>query len=491
MIYGTPLEPLYADLILEFASFMQQVGCKYLVDILKAQLIVKMRIKDGHFTTDVVRSMLQAIDKAAMSIDVNLLKRMDVPDVYLLLLSQVERLTSPLQASLVRLGLSRNDVDATVFRMVAREAVIGVLTALIAFCERVCSIAKEHTETLIVAETHHQPAQPTTLAHYLLGWYEMLSRDAERIQSAYKRVNVCPLGSAALSGPSLAIDRYYLAELLGFDEPSPSTYDAVAGADWITEMACAAAICGANLTRIIYDLVTWVATGALMLPGSLVETSSYMPQKRNPTVLEHARSLLATVIAIANNALVAVHNIPYGDHNDFGFHIVMSLYKQYTLLERALNLLKTCLESGVIISQNFIPNIPLSLITTSDLVEYLIYQKGLPFSKAQALALRLAEAWSRSKRDDHATDPALLDAMQTAGLTSTDVERILDPHEFIRRRDVVGSPAPKHVSVHLQKAYESLQEKRRWLSERRKQIDDASNRLAAEVQLVNKRLAHE
>lgn len=488
MTYREPFEPLYSDLILEFQTFIYRVAREHLINILRAHVLAKARAGKPPFTAAEIHSLSRAIDDAVRTLEIDSLTTMDRPDVYLLVLRRVEELTSPYLASLVRLGLSRNDLDMTIFRMVAREDVLCVVSALLDLRDQIQAVAAAHTTTVMLAETHYQPAQPTNLAHYLLGWDEMLERDCQRFQGLYRRINVCPLGAAALAGTSIPMDRRYLAELLGFDGPCANTYDAIAGADWEIEMAATAATCGVNLTRMITDLITLVVNGAFELPDSLVEPSTYMPQKRNPAILEHMRGVLATVISALGSIIMGTHNIPYSDHNDFGFQTLIQLHNQYMSLQHIYALLKICLQKGAFSNVTFSNEAWLRLTTTSDLVEYLVCEKGLPFSQAETLARQIAEAWGKSSASVEAWDSELLRKVQDAGLLPEELRQVLDPYEFIQRHDIVGGPAPKPLSVLLQRARALVEEQRRWLLERTRRIYEAMERLAAEEKQLAKGL---
>jgi len=274
------LEPLYTELLREFREFFLQKGRQHLLWVLKAHLLAKVHIGLPAFGAPAFCSLFDAIDEAARFLNTT---SGDDEDAYLMLLQHIEQVISPHLASLVRIGLSRNDLDMAIFIMIARDSILKILDVLISLRESILFLAKHHMTTLMVAETHYQPAQPTVLAHYLLGWDTMLQRDIARFIGAYARLNHCPLGAAALAGTSLPIDREYLAQILGFDGPYLSTYDAVSASDWETEIASVAGICAANLTRIVTDLINWAVKDAFRLPDSLVELSTYPKSATRPS----------------------------------------------------------------------------------------------------------------------------------------------------------------------------------------------------------------
>ena len=173
----------------------------------------------------------------------------------------------------------------------------------------------KHRETLFAAHTHTQPAQPTTLAHYLLGVIEQLERDVFRLRAAYASTNRCPLGSCAITGTGFPIDRELTSDLLGFDGPTGNTYGSIATVDYLLESASATAVLTTGLGRFVQDLLLWctVEFGYLRLGDGFVQSSSIMPQKRNPVALEHARAIGSKALGQVSAIMMSVHNTPFGD----------------------------------------------------------------------------------------------------------------------------------------------------------------------------------
>ena len=214
---------------------------------------------------------------------------------------------------------SRNDIAMTLYRMTARRE----LLATVARRRRSCAACswiwrRTHLETVMPAHTHTQPAQPTTLAHYLLAACEFLDRDAERIQAAFARVNLCPLGAAAITTSGFPIDRDETARLLGFEGLAENSYGAIAAIDYITESAAVVAVAMVSLGKLIQDLLLWSTRefGFLRFSDAFVQSSSIMPQKRNPVALEHTRILASRALGEAQAVLICAHNTPFGDIND-------------------------------------------------------------------------------------------------------------------------------------------------------------------------------
>ena len=168
------------------------------------------------------------------------------------------------------------------------------------------------------AHTHTQPAQPTTLAHYLLAACEFLERDFQRLQASFSRINLSPMGAAAITTSGFPIDRDETARLLGFEGLAENSYGAIASIDYITEAASVVAVAMVNVGKLMQDLLLWSTRefGFLRLSDAFVQSSSIMPQKRNPVALEHTRILASRAVGEAQAVLTCAHNTPFGDIND-------------------------------------------------------------------------------------------------------------------------------------------------------------------------------
>jgi argininosuccinate lyase len=207
---------------------------------------------------------------------------------------------------------SRNDIDITLYRMEIRKRILVTLGEVLALARTLHRIAAEHLHSVMPAHTHTQPAQPTTLAHYLAAVIEMLLRDAGRLQAAFRTVNYNPLGACAITTTGFPIDREATTELLGFDGVQVNSYGCIAAVDYVLESMSAVSIAMINAGKFIHDLLLWSMQefGYLRLSNAFVQTSSIMPQKRNPVALEHARVLASRAHAEAQAVFTTAHNTP-------------------------------------------------------------------------------------------------------------------------------------------------------------------------------------
>jgi argininosuccinate lyase len=268
-----------------------------LMSIHRAHLV--MLAEQGIVTRDVAR----AIRDALQTLDVRALAQAPYDPIDEDLFFRVDRLLAEACGSAVAGQLhtarSRNDIDMTMYRLKLREHVCTIGEHVVRLRDRLIALASEHMQTIFPAQTHTQPAQPTTLAHYLAAVIEQLERDSTRILAGHRTVNECPLGACAITGTGFPIDRARTSRLLGFVRPTRNTYGSIATADFVLESAAAVSVLLIGLGRVTQDFLLWatVDVGYLRLADDLVQISSIMPQKRNPVALEHTRVLASRAVA--------------------------------------------------------------------------------------------------------------------------------------------------------------------------------------------------
>ncbi len=373
----------------------------------------------------------------------------EVPDLYFAFNKRLEARVGEDAVSFLRLGLSRNDLDMTVYKLRTRELLMNVIERLGALQTHLLKQAREHTESILIAQTHHQPGQPTTVGHYLAAIDNALSRDMDRLFDAHKRLNTCPLGAAALAGSSHPLDRHYTAQLLGFGAPVSNTYDAVASSDWQVEFVGVIQSISLTLSRFVNDLIGWASAGLYVLGDGLVQGSSIMPQKRNPVALEHARTRFSRTLGSAQMVLYSSHNIPYADLNDFGPDIQGALVSLFIQFEGGLALLSACLEDGAFDKVKLNEGARRTDTTATELADELTRRCDVSFQKAHSLAASLVAKLSAEKRCLQEATADDLTALGGPRLDEAVLREALDPGAFVRRRRGFGGPAPEVVSAHL------------------------------------------
>jgi argininosuccinate lyase len=295
------------------------------------------------------------------------------------------------EASRLHTGRSRQDLASTIARMNLRDGLLHTIGALIADREKLLQRAEEHIETIIPAYTHGVQAQPTTFAHYLLAFESALARATERLQEAYKRVNKCPLGTAALATSSFPLDRHRLAELLGFDGLVENAYDAnhLAPIDSALDVANAYAMTAVQTGMFAQDLHTQYAnpTPWFMLgSGELTGTSSIMPQKRNPAALEQLRAQSSILLSEMQTMTWVSHNNRTG----------MFDYRMYDPVPyaRALTVFKlfgSVVDAVVVNKARALEEVNADYSTTTEIADALLQKAEVPFRTGHHFASKLTD----------------------------------------------------------------------------------------------------
>ncbi|MER3451649.1 MAG: argininosuccinate lyase [Thermus sp.] len=379
----------------------------------------------------------------------------EVEDVFFSIYVQLEEHWGKEVAGAVRRGLSRNDLDMTVFRSYLRDRLLALLGDLLRLRRQLLRLSGEHLGTPIVVYTHHRPAQPTALGHYLLGVEGLLARDFHRLLSALSTLNRSPLGASALAGNPYGVDRVYLAQLLGFEGPVENTLDAVAAGDYAAELAAALSILGSSLSRLIHDLLFWAERGGFLVGEQVAQGSSLMPQKHNPVVLEHARIYAGRLLGGVQTLLALVHNTPFTDLNDHSTGVLEPLDEVLEVGEGALELLRVALEESAFVPENLVLGLEPALFA-SEAVDLLV-RKGLP----------LDEAYARVRR-------ALPDLRPEAlGVSEGEWKEMLSLEAFLERRRVLGGASRPAQQASLQRARKRLKEDLKAVSAYRARIKRA------------------
>jgi argininosuccinate lyase len=369
---------------------------------------------------------------------------------------------------------SRNDIAVTLYRMAARREILTTVRAVSGLRTVLLAFAADHVMTVMPAHTHTQPAQPTTLAHYLLAATEFLARDAARLQAAYGRVNLSPMGAAAITTSGFPIDRDRTAALLGFSGLAENSYGAIASIDYITETAAAVAVAMVNVGKLVHDLLLWSTRefGYLRLADAFVQTSSIMPQKRNPVALEHVRILASRTLGEAQAVLTCAHNTPFGDINDSEDDLQPLVFTMFTDARRCLTLLAGTLSTAQVDTAMLADRARRHFITVTELADTLVRHEGLSFREAHALVAQAVQACG-AREDAASLAEALRSVRPALTLTREEIERCLEPQYFVQVRTVTGGPAREQTSAALERAGIEQRHLETWIASTEAALDAA------------------
>jgi argininosuccinate lyase len=290
---------------------------------------------------------------------------------------------------------SRNDQVATDFRMWVRTANQRAIAGIEAVLGALIARAEEHADSIMPGFTHLQTAQPVTLGHHLLAYFEMLMRDRSRFADALARMDECPLGSAALAGTGFDLDRDMTAEALGFAQPTPNSLDAVSDRDFALDYLMAASQCALHLSRLAEEFIIWASQpfGFVKLPDTLSTGSSIMPQKRNPDAAELVRGHAGRVIGCATALMVTMKGLPLAYSKD------MQDDKPPVFEAAGLIDLSLAAIAGMVAASGFEPArmrtaAEAGHATATDLADWLVRQADIPFREAHHItgaAVKLAD----------------------------------------------------------------------------------------------------
>ena len=365
---------------------------------------------------------------------------------------------------------SRNDIDMTMYRMRQREFVVSVLAATLELRSVLIDLAARHRESVFAAHTHTQPAQPSTIAHYLLAVVEQLERDATRLRSAFAVTNRSPLGACAITGTGFPIDRQLTSDLLGFNGPTGNTYGSIATVDDLLESVSAAAVLVAGLGRVVQDLLLWCTTefGYLRLADGFVQSSSIMPQKRNPVALEHARAIGSKALGQAMAITLSVHNTPFGDIVDTEDDLQPLVAAMFHDAVRAVTLVAAAMRGAEFDVARLASRAAEGGTTLTELADHLVRQQAIPFRAAHTIAVRLLKA-SRERPD------APLGAMlaRVSGdllgvpieYTDAQIAVVMSPRHFVEVRHTHGGPAPEETARAIDDSRAALTTDSAWLGD--------------------------
>jgi argininosuccinate lyase len=342
---------------------------------------------------------------------------------------------------------SRNDIDVTIYRLYLRQQALELIDASNNLRRVFLNLAARHHESLMPAYTHTQPAQPTTLAHFLLAMAENTSRDIRRLQRAYDNMNLCPLGACAITTTGFPIDRHRVAELLGFAGPTRNSYASIASVDYFTEMLGANAALLINVGKFAQEflLMAMMEFDVIRLPDGYVQSSSIMPQKRNPVAIEHVRAIASKALGQTLGVLTSVHNTPFGDINDVEDDLQPLNFAAIQDSIRSVSLLGHALEAAEFNLDLLHDRSEANFITVTELADSIVRRDDLPFSVAHAIVAACVKA--ATDGDGVITHAILQQAAEARtgnplSITADELESALSAENFVNIRTIYGGPAP-------------------------------------------------
>ena len=424
-------------------------------DIAASKAHVAMLGAQGIVSAEDAAAITAGLDQVATEYEANgVPENWDLEDIHMTTESRLAELIGP-AAGRLHTARSRNDQVATDFRLWVRDAMDQADAGLKALQIALVTRAAEHAGSIMPGFTHLQTAQPVTLGHHLMAYYEMAARDRSRLADARARLNQCPLGAAALAGTGFPIDRQATARALGFAEPTRNSLDSVSDRDFALDYLMAAAQIALHLSRLAEEFIIWASQpfGFAALPDALSTGSSIMPQKKNPDAAELVRGHAGRIIGSLTSLMITMKGLPLAYSKD--------MQDDKPPVFEAAGLLTLCLAAmeGMVTGTTFRTErmraaAELGYATATDLADWLVRQANIPFREAHHItgaAVKLAESRGIA-----------LDAVPLADLQAIDAridERVfaaLSVDASVASRASYGGTAPEQVRLRVAEARAAL-----------------------------------
>ena len=343
---------------------------------------------------------------------------------------------------------SRNDQVALDLRLYLRAEIAAIRRALRGMQGALVELGARHPETVMPGYTHLQRAQPVLFAHHLLAYVEMFARDDGRLADAARRLDVLPLGSGALAGSTITLDRQLIAQKLGFSQVSENSMDAVSDRDFACEFLAAAAIVGMHLSRLSEDVILWATSefAFLTLSDAFTTGSSLMPQKKNPDVAELTRGKTGRLYGNLFRLLTILKGLPMTYNRDLQ-EDKEAVFDSVDTLKNALGVFAAMMAEARVETANMARATSDPLLLATDLADYLVL-KGVPFRQAHEVIGKLV-ALSLERKMGFAQLP-LEDYRAASEAFGEDVFAVLDVRRSLESRRGIGAPSFANVAARLE-----------------------------------------
>jgi argininosuccinate lyase len=412
-----------------------------------------MLAKQGIIPSEIADKILKALNELkeegieALNLDPS------VEDIHMALENYVTSKIGEV-AGFMHTAKSRNDQVATDLRLVLKEEIKVIGSNILKFIEEILNMASEHKETIFVGYTHLQHAQPTTFAHHLLAYANALRRDYERLMDAYKRVDMNPLGSAALTTTSFPIDREMTTELLGFSQVMENSIDGVSSRDFIAETVFSLTMLASSMSKICEELILWSTFefGVVEISYAYSSTSSIMPQKKNPDVAEITRGKSAILTGELMTILTILKALPYSYNRDLQ-EITPHLWNCVDNAKEMLSMVHGMLSTIEINKERAAKLAKSNFATATELADILVREKNMPFRTAHKIVGRMVTQALENNVSIDDIDSKFLNNVtyevmdKSLDLDDELIRKALDPYENIKARTVTGGSSPEAVEV--------------------------------------------
>ena len=437
----------------------------YVYDIEGSIAHCKMLAKQSIISQEDALSLTQGLNEIKREIDRGEFRFNDsLEDIHMHIEARLIEKTGK-TAPKLHTARSRNDQVALDVRMYLKDETVNIINSLYALRKVIVQdLAASNLKVFLPGYTHMQRAQPVLFSHHMMAYFEMFSRDVERFKECFKRIDVMPLGSAALAGTTFPIDRDYTAGLLGFSKVSANSMDSVSDRDFIMEFLSAASICMIHLSRMSEELVLWSSSefGFIEIGDAFSTGSSIMPQKKNPDIPELVRGKTGRVFGNLFNLLTLMKGLPLAYNRDMQ-EDKEPLFDTVDTLKACVEIFTAMLPGIKIKSQIMEKAASTGFLNATDLADYLV-TRGMPFRKAHACVGEAVRYALDNKKELH--ELSLNELKTISPLIKKDVFDLLTNQQVIDRRISFGGTASANVKKAVEDALKSLDEELKEISEK-------------------------
>jgi argininosuccinate lyase len=388
----------------------------------------------------------------------------------------------------LHIAKSRNDQVTTAIRISLRKSIHNLMNLVVKFQNSLIELAEKHTETLVPSYTHLHPAQPVTFAHILVSYVDAFQRSLERLKETLFRINLCPMGACAIATTSFPINRNRTAEILGFNGVLENSIDAVGSRDFVLETLADLTMLAVDISRMVEDILIWSSPdfGIIDLPESFTFTSSIMPQKKNPDVLEVIRARMSQVLGNLVACTTTMKALPSGYNLDFQ-ELTPKLWDTLEIVATSVYVLSELVKNLNINPDIFNKQI-LKFSTTTELANLLVKKYNISFRISHKIVGAAIKVLLNKNLALSNLTPELLNkaAQDSAGITLVvkmkDIKDSIDPQKFVKSHKTLGGPAPSEVKRALTSRKTLINQTKTSLNEHKSKLEEADLQLKSMLQ---------
>jgi len=441
-----------------------------LVNITHVKLLEKMGIIPSDLAEKAERYLQEMLTKPPSLDDPK------YEDVHMVIEAELTKYV-PQIGALLALGKSRNDAVATAIRLRLKERLLNIHECCVTFCEALLRKALEESETIFPVYTHLQRAAPATFGFVMHSYAIRFLKALQHVKMIYELVDESPLGSAAVAGTSVPLDREYAASLLGFSKVSQNALESTASRDFIIEALSCLSIIALILSSLSEEFVVFSSEefGLIEFPEEFSATSSIMPQKRNPVVAEIARTKVSELLGLLTSAITMSARQVSGYNLDLQ-QITPKLWQAFEIVEETLHVMAKLIPNLKVNKDRCMAacSPPTGIV---EVANNLSLKYGVPFRNAHAFAGRISKLMYEGNLDEASFQKTKAEFSIDAPLTLEDVMKLMEPARVVRSYTTFGSANPELVKRAVENAMRDLEDEKRWTRNKKTSLEFALNKL--------------